>query len=112
MAWTNTVKHVPTPLRDACLVRDGHRCVAQMRDGSRCVETTNLKADHINGWRRGERLTVDQLQTLGDWHHKKKTAAEAAAARAKQPRPTQRQPRESPPGLLPPKGRGTPSPRG
>lgn len=84
MAWENgRPTHVPTPLREACLARDGHRCTAALRDGTRCTETTNLEADHIRGWRQGEQLTVDQLQTLCAWHHRKKTQGEAARARAK-----------------------------
>ena len=83
MAWEKSrPKHVPRALRDACLARDGHRCTAAMRDGSRCTETTQLEADHIVQWSPNERLTVDMLRTLCSWHHKKVTAAQAAADRA------------------------------
>lgn len=81
MAWKNTTKHVPEPLRRAVLARDGNQCTALMTDGSRCPMTTNLEADHINRWREGETLTVNMLQTLCRWHHRQKTEAEARAAR-------------------------------
>lgn len=99
MAWTNTTKHVPTPLRQACLRRDGHQCTATMNDGTRCQQTTNLEADHIHGWTPGETLTVDMLQTLCTWHHKQKTARESAEARRRNP-PVQYRRREQHPGLL------------
>lgn len=73
--------HVPTPVRDACLNRDGHRCTAIRQDGTRCPETTNLEAAHWQQWQPGETTTVDMVRTLCHWHHAIETRREAAAGR-------------------------------
>lgn len=53
--------------------------------------------DHIVNLKSGGTDDITNLQLLCDWHHKQKTAKEAAAAR--KPR-TERHPREQHPGLL------------
>lgn len=54
MAWQNRrPKHVPTPVREACLARDGHQCVALLNTGDRCPERdpSKLQAAHLTRWR-------------------------------------------------------------
>ena len=99
MTWSNHTKHVSSPLRTACLTRDGNQCTALMLDGTRCTATTNLEADHIDGWTPGEHLTVDMLQTLCSWHHNKKTQGEAARARNLN-KPVQKRRQVRHPGLV------------
>lgn len=100
MPWDNNrPTHVPTRLRQACLDRDGHQCVAITRDGNRCPETTNLEADHIAQWEAGEHTSLDNLQTLCWWHHNRKTQAEALAAKRRKGIITERRPSERHPGL-------------
>jgi 5-methylcytosine-specific restriction protein A len=53
--------------------------------------------DHIINLASGGTDDLSNLQLLCDWHHKQKTAKEAAAKR--KPR-TERHPREQHPGLL------------
>ena len=100
MAWENSrPTHVPTAVRDACLNRDGNRCVAILNDGTRCPETQTHKLDaaHTKSWQQGERTTVDMVRTLCHWHHNRETQAEAA--RARRTRPSATRPREKHPGL-------------
>ena len=102
MAWENNrPDHVPTRVREACLQRDGHRCVAIQHDGKRCPETTKLEAAHKTQWQQGETTTVDMVRTLCHWHHNRETQAEAAKARkANAARlPTATHPRETHPAF-------------
>lgn len=86
MAWDNNrPTHVPTPLRDACLTRDGNQCTATRHDGTRCPETTRLEADHRTPTHQGGPTTLDNLTTLCHWHHNRKTQREAAQARQRPP---------------------------
>lgn len=95
--WDNNrPKHVPTPIRDACLNRDGHQCTALMTNGQRCTETTRLEAAHLTQWQHGERTTVDMVTTLCHWHHNRQTQREATQART---RPSPHHPAEQHPGL-------------
>jgi hypothetical protein len=67
-----------------------------MLNGTRCTTTTHLEAHHIEGWRAGEKLTVDKLITLCHWHHNKITQREAAEARRKNPPPQKRRATQHP----------------
>lgn len=98
MAWENNrPTHVPTKVREACLERDGNRCVEHMRDGTRCHDTRGLQAAHITGWTPGEVTTVDMVRTLCAWHHNRETQREAQAAR--KPTFTSKRPTAKHPGL-------------
>lgn len=98
MPWDNNrATHVPTPIRNACLKRDGNRCTATLHTGGRCTETTQLEAAHINSWHQGEHITVNMVRTLCHWHHNRETQAEAQAAR--RPRPTSNRPAEQHPAF-------------
>lgn len=81
--------------RAVVLDRAGHRCQALDSLGARCTERAN-QADHIT---RGDDHSLANLQALCEWHHDRKTAAEAAAVRTV--RPTRRRTPEPHPGLLP-----------
>lgn len=99
--WSGSTRRSRLPrdwhrIRAAVLERDGHRCTATLRDDTRCAEP-GTDVDHID---RHGGDGLDNLQTLCGWHHRKKTAQEAAEARAAQaPKPTLRRPREQHPGL-------------
>nr|WSZ97260.1 HNH endonuclease [Streptomyces sp. NBC_00857] len=101
MAWSTSKRRAELPAdwatvrRPRVLARDGYRCVARMRGGSRCLATAT-DVDHI-GDRRDH--TDNNLQSLCRWHHKRKTAAESAAARRTKRRPLRRRPAERHPGL-------------
>ncbi|MDF2578449.1 MAG: hypothetical protein K0S49_28 [Microbacterium sp.] len=111
MPWENSrPTHVPTAVREACLRRDGYRCVAQLNTGDRCPATTNLEAAHLAQWNQLEETTVDDVRTLCHWHHNRETQAQAAAARSSQPRPSAIRSRETHPAHR--GGGGTPPPRG
>lgn len=78
------------------LDRDGHRCT-WTDDGVRCGERAT-DVDHIIPAHKGGTDEPDNLRSLCRWHHERKTAREANAARVKiEPR---RRPRESHPGLI------------
>lgn len=80
-------------IRAQVLRRDGHQCTWTEPDGTRCQATTALECDHIGD---RDNHNLDNLRTLCSWHHGKRTAAQALAARiAKHPKRTPRRP----PGL-------------
>lgn len=79
-------------LRNATIERDGHQCTWTEPDGSRCPETHHLEVDHI-----GDPDDHTALRTLCTWHHAKRTAAQAVAARLRNPR---RRPTPRHPGLI------------
>jgi 5-methylcytosine-specific restriction protein A len=58
------------------------------------------QVDHILNVLSGGTHDLNNLQLLCDWHHKQKTAQEAAKARAAKPRHTERRKPEQHPGLL------------
>lgn len=102
MPWDNNrPTHVPTKIREAALKKAGWQCTARMKDGTRCTERYPLEADEITPWYPGRILTENDIQILCGWHHNKKTQGEAAAARARLPRRTNRHPPEAHPGMNP-----------
>jgi 5-methylcytosine-specific restriction protein A len=64
-----------------------------MRDDTRCAEP-GTDVDHVQ---RGQDHSLSNLQSLCVYHHRKKTAQEASAARG--PAPTLRRSAEQHPGL-------------
>lgn len=58
--------------------RDGHRCKATLPSGKRCPRTTKLEVDHI---RHGDDHSLENLQTLCQHHHGRKSSAEGRAAK-------------------------------
>jgi 5-methylcytosine-specific restriction protein A len=62
-----------------------------------CGVRPSVIADHIEAMKDDHRL--EALQGVCDPCHRRKTAAEAAAARAASPRPTRMRPPEPHPGL-------------
>jgi hypothetical protein len=98
-AWRTT----PRPqgwktLRAAVLERDAHQCT-WIEDGQRCTNQ-GTDADHIGD---PEDHSPTNLRTLCGYHHRKRTALQAVAARG--PIPTRQRPRPSHPGLV---DQGTP----
>ncbi|MEU3976880.1 HNH endonuclease signature motif containing protein [Streptomyces bacillaris] len=94
-AWRTT----PRPrgwkaLRAQALERDGAQCT-WIDDGERCPEP-GTDADHIGD---SEDHRLDNLRMLCGYHHRKRTAMQARAARG--PIPSRRRPAEPHPGLLP-----------
>ncbi|MCL2470646.1 MAG: HNH endonuclease [Propionibacteriaceae bacterium] len=84
MPWTPEPgeQTIPDILRQKILTRDGHQCVATMRDtGLRCPEKTQLEVDHILNKKSGGKNNSENLQTLCQWHHQKKTQEESRKAR-------------------------------
>ncbi|TFD58025.1 HNH endonuclease [Cryobacterium sp. Hh7] len=73
----------------------GGRCQAIMNAGTRCVEV-GTDCDHIE---HGDNHDQDNLQWLCGWHHDRKTAREARAARALMPRVSAYMEPERHPGL-------------
>ena len=93
-----------TRIRPAVLRRDRYRCTWDGADGVRCGWTdptgSTLEVDHIV---RGDDHRYTNLRTLcgrgsPDDHHGVKTAAEAAAGRAR--RPSRRRPAKPHPGII------------
>lgn len=100
MAWSTSNRRTRLPgnwaaIRRRVLKRDGGQCVARMRDGSRCPEPAT-DVDHIQA---GDNHDEANLQSLCGWHHQRKTGAESAAARRRQPRERRARPAEAHPGL-------------
>lgn len=58
------------------------------------------QVDHIKNLANGGTDSMDNLQLLCDWHHKRKTQAEAAEARKNNPPPSERRRREKHPGFV------------
>ncbi|MEU3318863.1 HNH endonuclease signature motif containing protein [Streptomyces sp. NPDC006785] len=94
-AWRTT----PRPrgwktLRAQALERDGQQCT-WIDDGERCPEQ-GTDADHIGD---PEDHSLSNLRTLCGYHHRKRTAMQARAARG--PTPSRHRPAQAHPGLLP-----------
>jgi hypothetical protein len=79
-------------LRAQALARDAHQCT-WIEDGERCTNE-GTDADHIGD---PEDHTLDNLRTLCQPHHRRRTALQARAARG--PLPSRRRPTEAHPGL-------------
>jgi 5-methylcytosine-specific restriction endonuclease McrA len=78
-------------LRTQALTRDCYKCRAVNEDGTPCIEAAT-DVDHIEP---GDNHALENLQSLCAWHHKRKTANEAAAARpqyAPRKRPAEKHP--------------------
>lgn len=65
-------------IRKRVLKRDGYRCKVKNSLGQRCPEPA-VDVDHIVN---GDDHRESNLQAICDWHHRKKSGAEGAAARA------------------------------
>lgn len=80
MAWGPTGRDLPPDWKRrvaAVRARAGGQCQAPQADGTRCPET-GTDCDHITN---PHDHSLSNLQWLCRWHHNRKTAAEAAAAR-------------------------------
>lgn len=78
-------------IRKQVLTRDRHQCQARNEDGTPC----SLPATDVDHIQPGDDHSLTNLQSLCAWHHKRKTAAEAAAARpqyAPRKRPAEKHP--------------------
>lgn len=94
-AWRTT----PRPrgwksLRAATLDRDAHRCTWTYEDGEQCTEA-GTDADHIGD---PDDHRLENLRALCEYHHRKRTAMQARAARGETP--TRARPRAAHPGLI------------
>lgn len=69
------------------------QCEAKLNTGDRCYEFGS-ECDHINP---GNDHSLDNLQWLCSWHHKKKSSAEGNKAKK---RITEQHPQERHPGFL------------
>ena len=83
--WKTTRQYVIARAGGLCQHEDG--CTYQGSDVDHIVNVANGGSDH-----------VDNLRLLCDWHHKRKTAQEAAKARG--PRPSTWRGKEKHPGIL------------
>ncbi|MDH2392330.1 HNH endonuclease signature motif containing protein [Streptomyces sp. HNM0663] len=93
-AWRTT----PRPrgwktLRAQALERDGQQCT-WVEDGQRCAQA-GTDADHIGD---PTDHSLSNLRTLCRYHHRKRTALQARAARGDTP--PRRRPAEAHPGLI------------
>lgn len=98
MAWNTSDRRDRLPedwaiRRVRVLRRDAYRCQARDSKGIPC-EIRGNQVDHIE---RGDNHDLSNLQTLCEFHHKQKTAKEAAEARAAKGYPTQKRPGETHP---------------
>ncbi len=98
-AWATSTRRSRLPSdwptrRIRVLRRDGYKCQARNEDESLCLAPAR-DVDHIE---RGDDHDYGNLQALCVWHHRQKTAREAAEARA--PRPTMRRKPEAHPGAI------------
>lgn len=85
--WAKRVRAVRRRDRDTCYVCGGAECGNQ-----------RIEVDHV---KRGDDHSLANLACIGaDPCHKRKTAAEAAEARALNPSPSRRRPPEEHPGVL------------
>lgn len=80
-------------LRAQAMQRDGNQCT-WMEDGQRCPEQ-GTDADHIGA---PDDHSLENLRILCGYHHRKRTAIQARAARG--PMPSRERPRPPHPGLL------------
>lgn len=101
--WANSGRREELPknwtqIRDRILRRDGHCCTYRNDYGERCHEPAT-DVDHI---RPGSDHREHNLRSLCDYHHKQKSGAEGAAARAANRKRIAKRFRrnESHPGLL------------
>ncbi|GAB1641749.1 HNH endonuclease signature motif containing protein [Krasilnikovia sp. MM14-A1259] len=97
MSWETSDRRARLPRdwpvrRQRVLRAASYRCQIKAH-GIPCGEPA-AEVDHIE---RGDDHSYENLQAICRWHHARKTAAEAAAAR--KPRPTQRREPERHPGL-------------
>jgi len=111
MPWDTSRRRKDPPywpkLRQAVLARALNMCehthLEESPLGSRTVRCTYpaQDIDHIVNLAQGGTDELSNLQALCDWHHKRKTQAEAKAARdAKGPKPTERRASPPHPGLV------------
>ncbi|WJN62543.1 HNH endonuclease [Streptomyces phage phiScoe1] len=85
-------------IRLRVLRRDAGQCTALNQAGERCGEVAT-DVDHI---RPGDDHSMENLRSLCSWHHRKKSGAEGAAAKAARRRAMAKRfdRREQHPGLL------------
>lgn len=81
MSWDNSDRRSRLPAdwaerRDAVKRRADGRCEAMLHDGSRC-DAVGTDCDHRQ---RGDNHSLENLQWLCPWHHKRKTRSEALEA--------------------------------
>jgi len=105
MAWEGSTRKVTLPpdwarRRQAVFERDGHRCVIIKANGKRCWDRDKLECDHIGD---REDHSLENLRTICQWHHGKRSASQggaASAAAAAQKRTSIKRPPETHPGLI------------
>jgi len=80
-------------LRYDCFERDGWQCTEILASGARCQGDGTLECDHLG---EPDDHRLEMLATKCGWHHRRKSSAQANAARK---RVTQRFPTEKHPGI-------------
>ena len=85
------------------MARCGGRCEVVKKSGKRCWD----KATDVDHKSAGDDHSLENLQGICQWHHRRKSAMEGVAAKAALNSILTR-PEEPHPGLLP---KGTPPPR-
>ena len=63
-------RHIPRPIRDEVMLRDGQQCTFVGHNGRRCNSTYNLQIDHIKPWALGGANEATNLRVLCAAHNR------------------------------------------
>lgn len=65
-----TSRHIPRPIRDEVMLRDGQRCTSFGKNGRRCTARNNLQIDHIKPYALGGTHEPENLRVLCAAHNR------------------------------------------
>ncbi|RKZ14411.1 hypothetical protein DRQ53_11625 [bacterium] len=63
-------RHIPRPIRDEVMLRDGQQCTFVGQTGRLCSSTHNLQIDHIKPWSLGGESEAANLRVLCAAHNR------------------------------------------
>ena len=63
-------RHIPRPIRDEVMLRDGQQCTFVGHNARRCNSTHNLQIDHIKPWALGGKSEAANLRVLCAAHNR------------------------------------------